>query len=171
MHKLSVSIVLYKTLPTQLDRCLMSLKECSVDLKIFLIDNSPTDELRYFKDKIPGTEYINLKENPGFGVAHNRAILKSQALGFDYHLVLNADVYFFGDVLTPMLDYLESNNNVGHMMPLVRNIDGSIQHLCKLVPSPFDLMARRLPFIKKFNNKFFELHISSYDKISFIPYL
>jgi len=137
------------------------------------VDNSPSDILRSECSIFLKHDYIHLPYNPGFGAAHNVAIRKAQAMGSQYHLVLNADVRFDSDVLSPMLAYMEQNPRIGQMMPKVLNPDGSIQRLCKLVPKPSDLLLRRFSPRKtaEANNRHFELHDSGYDKIMFVPYL
>jgi GT2 family glycosyltransferase len=58
-------------------------------------------------------------------------------------------------------------------MPKVYYPDGEIQYLCKLLPTPFDLIFRRfLPnsWTKKQTEKF-ELRNSGYNKILDVPYL
>jgi GT2 family glycosyltransferase len=170
---LTVSIVLYKTPVEDLHKCFASLKLFSGQLYMYLVDNSPTDILR---SECPANivhEYIHLPNNPGFGVAHNVAIRRGQALNSSYHLVLNADVDFDYDVLSPMLDYMNGHSEIAQMMPKVLNPDGSLQHLCKLVPTPSDLLLRRFSSrkVKQASNRHFELRDSSYDKIMFVPYL
>lgn len=170
---LTVSIVLYRTPVEHIQQCIRSLETYTGLIHLFVVDNSPTDELRgrYFTT-LP-TRYIHLPSNPGFGRAHNVAIHQAQAMGCPYHLVINADVSFGTDVLSPMLAYLDQHSSVGHMMPLVLNPDGSPQRLCKLLPSPADLLFRRFgrKNTLKLRNSRFELHDSGYDKIMFVPYL
>lgn len=170
---LTISIVLYRTPPSQLRRCIASLENYDGNLYLYFIDNSPID---YLRDKISLNfpySYIHVPSNPGFGAGHNIAIREAQQLGSAYHLILNADVYFDRDVLSPMLDYMDDNQKVGHMMPKVLNPDGTVQRLCKLVPTPADLLFRRLLGRKKneSRNSNFELKFSGYDKIMFVPYL
>lgn len=172
MNDISASIVLFKTDRNDIRRCLESLQRHASSIKLYIIDNSPTDALR---DAFSGASivYRHLPSNPGFGAAHNIGLAASRADGFAYHLVLNADVHFSDDVLSPMLAHMAAHPEVGQMMPLVKNPDGSIQRLCKLVPSPADLLFRRfLPAgMKAANNRRFELHDSGYDRIMFVPYL
>jgi GT2 family glycosyltransferase len=170
---LTVSIVLYRTPLEHIQQCLSSLENYTGLLHVFVLDNSPTDELRGRYSTTLPTRYIHLPLNPGFGRAHNVAIREGQALSCPYHLVINADVSFNTDVLSPMLAYLDQHDNVGHMMPLVLNPDGSPQRLCKLVPSPADLLFRRFGRKEtlKLRNSRFELHDSGYDKVMFVPYL
>jgi GT2 family glycosyltransferase len=116
---------------------------------------------------------MHLPQNPGYGSAHNIAIRKSIKDSLPYHLVLNADVRFSIEVLSTLVQYLDANPNVAHVMPKVLNPDGSIQRLCKLVPTPFDLFLRRfLPEPLAIGaRRRFELWNSNYDKIAFVPYL
>jgi len=90
---------------------------------------------------------------------------------------LNADVYFEKiiniDVLNQLYCFMDQNPQVGHVMPMVLNPDGSIQKLCKLIPSPLDLAARVLGRfglnLKKIIN--IELPESVYQQKCFVPYL
>lgn len=164
---------MYRTSPTQLRQCIASLENYSGHLHLYFIDNSPTD---YVHNKISLNfphSYIHVPSNPGFGAGHNIAIREARKLGSTYHLVLNADVYFDSDVLSPMIDYMNEFQKVGQMMPKVLNTDGTIQYLCKLVPSPADLFFRRLSGKKKneSRNLNFELKFSGYNKVMFVPYL
>ena len=157
MSLLTVSIVLYNTDSEQLNRCLASLKKYSGELKIYLIDNSPSP---CFYPVAKNIEYIHNPSNPGFGAAHNIAIHKSFLEAGDYHLVLNADVYFGAGVLEELETFMNQNLDVGLTMPKVFYPNGDIQYLCKLLPSPKDLIVRRfIPFNKwkKKHNDYFEM--------------
>lgn len=171
---LTASIVLYKTPLAQIRKCVSSLSKFKGTIFLYFVDNSPTDSLRSqcYSDFI-NTEYIHLPFNPGFGFGHNIAIRRAQVLGSSFHLVINADVSFDLDVISPMLEYLNNNPKVGQLMPKVLNPDGTIQHLCKLVPTPADLLFRRLSMrkLKSTSNYRFELRESGYNKIMFVPYL
>jgi len=173
-HKpLSVSIVLYKTPIHQLHRCLESLINCQSIGPIYVLDNSPSNALKYSLPTGLDIQYYHFPKNPGYGAAHNFALNISIDDGRPYHLVINPDVYFEGDVMAPMLSYMETNLGVGQMMPMVLNTDQSIQRLCKLVPAPCDLLFRRFTFGKSREklNRDFELHDSGYNKLMFVPYL
>lgn len=171
---LTASIVLYKTPLAQIRKCVSSLSKFKGTIFLYFVDNSPTDSLRSqcYSDFI-NTEYIHLPFNPGFGFGHNIAIRRAQVLGSSFHLVINADVSFDSDVISPMLEYLNNNPKVGQLMPKVLNPDGTMQHLCKLVPTPADLLFRRLSMrkLKPTSNYRFELRESGYNKIMFVPYL
>ncbi len=171
---LSVSIVLYQTPVYQLRRCLNSISKFRGQCHIYFIDNSPLDSLRTECKTEFSHYYIHLPENPGFGSGHNVAIRDAQTkIRSCYHLVINADVSFHYDIITPMLKYMQNHPEVGQMMPKVLNPDGSVQYLCKLVPSPVDLFLRRFTpsSFKNSGKRHFELHDSGYDKVMFVPYL
>ena len=174
-HPLTVSIVLYKTSLKQLDKCIQSILKYPGITKIILIDNSPTNELgeRFRLIDNDRISYIFNPKNPGYGAGHNIAIQSIMDQGCFYHLVINADVYFGSGVLEPLLDYLNRNPDVGHVMPKVLYPDGKIQYLCKLLPTPIDLLGRvLLPKKLRDKNDFnFEMRWTGYEKEIFAPYL
>jgi len=159
MSTITASVVLYKTNQSDVEKVIRSVKS-NADVKLFLIDNSPTDELKVFEDE--SIIYIHNPSNPGFGAAHNIAIQKAMDSGAGYHFIVNPDVYFEGDVIMPMVNYMESNPNVGMMMPQILNDDGSIQNLPKLLPSPYSIFMRKFKrpssvynaFINKYELRF-----------------
>lgn len=166
-------IVLYKNDRKVLLAAINSVLETNLNLKLYLIDNSPTDELKDIcLDK--RISYIHNPSNPGFGAAHNIAIRKANELGSAYHLVLNPDVYFEQDTLTDIVQYMEVNKDVGNLMPKVVYPDGSLQYLCKLLPSPYDWIGRRFNPVKSMVNKrneVFELRFTGYNSVMEVPYL
>ena len=93
MAMVSGSIVLYKNEESVLIESIKSFLNSKSDVILYLIDNSPTDNLKdiYQDDRII---YIHNPDNPGFGAAHNIAIKKAIIEESKYHIVLNPDVYF-----------------------------------------------------------------------------
>ncbi|MBY0245765.1 MAG: glycosyltransferase family 2 protein [Sphingobacteriaceae bacterium] len=144
-----------------------------LDVKLYLVDNSPTDELKILVTD-SRIEYIHNPANPGFGAAHNIAIQKALASGYKYHFIINPDIHFVGDVISPMVEYMQQDNTIGMMMPQVLNEDGSIQNLPKLLPSPFSILKRKIKkprsFYQKFINKY-ELRFVPKDVIYNAPVL
>ena len=68
---------------------------------------------------------------------------------------------------------MDNNLDIGLLMPKILNSDGSIQYLCKLIPTPFDLMLRRfLPksIFKKSRTRF-QMIDTNYNSIMEVPYL
>lgn len=172
MSSLAISIVTYCTDSTCLRSSLICVYASKVWAEVTIVDNSPNDNLRAICGDFP-CNYIHNPSNPGYGAAHNIALKNSLDASIDYHLILNADVIFSENVLYKIMNYMEENKNIGQVMPKVLNPDGSIQRLCKLLPTPADLFLRRfLPY--RLSNKLrkqFELWDSGYNKTMFVPYL
>lgn len=175
--KLSASIVLYQTNLTPLKKVIDSYFACKSEaLQLFLIDNSPTDVLKSVVTMYPDKEihYIFNNENMGYGKAHNIAIKKSMEQGLPYHIVLNPDIVIQEGALEKLTFYMNEHPEVGNIMPKIIYPNGQLQYLCKLLPSPIDLIFRRfIPFKKwrdKINQKY-ELHSFRYNKKINIPNL
>ena len=68
---------------------------------------------------------------------------------------------------------METHKDVGHVMPKIVNQEGEIQYLCKLVPSPSDLIFKRfLPKSFSKNSAYkFQLKFADYNKEMDVPYL
>lgn len=167
------SIVLFKNNRNVLEKTITSFLETNLNVTLFLIDNSPKDELKNIATD-SRIKYIHNPSNPGFGAAHNIAIKKSIELGSVYHLVLNPDVYFEKSTIEKIVQYMDSNPYIGNLMPKVYYPDGAIQYLCKLLPTPYDWIGRRFnPFKKMVDNRneLFELRFTGYNKIMEVPYL
>jgi GT2 family glycosyltransferase len=143
---LTACIVLYKNDIDVVTKAIESVLRFNGDIKLYIVDNSPTDKLRTVcsDNKI---EYIYNPSNPGFGAAHNIAINNAIKAGAWYHFIINPDIYFTTDVFTPMVAYLEANTEVGMLMPQVLYPDGSIQYLPKLLPRPSWIFKRKFKFL------------------------
>lgn len=171
-YQLSISVVLYETKPTEVKSVIKSISKTKLSYVIFLIDNSPTDLLKNEFIDIPKLEYIYTNENLGFGSGHNIAIEKAKSIS-EYHLVLNADVHFEGQLLEEIYDFMSQRKEVGLLAPKIFNPDGTVQYSVKLLPTPTNLIVRRFIPLKWLQNKMnrrYELRFFSFDKIIEIPY-
>lgn len=167
---LNASIVLYNHTFSETKELISVLQNFEKINEIFIIDNSPLENTDFQKVKV---NYIFNNKNLGYGAAHNIAIRKTIDQQIPYHLVINPDIRLEGKVLSELLDFIDKNKEIGHVMPKVIYPNGEIQYLCKLLPKPTDLIFRRfLPknWTKK-SNDIFELRHSGYDKIMDVPYL
>ena len=176
MIKLSASIVLYNTKVNDLKKVIDSYFAFQGEKQLFLVDNSPSDELKNIVAMYPNNEihYIFNNANMGYGKAHNIAIRKSIEQGQPYHIILNPDIIIEKGALEKLTDYMEQHPEVGNIMPKIIYPDGELQYLCKLLPSPIDLIFRRFIPVKKWKeaiNKKYELHSFGYDKIMNVPNL
>ena len=174
--KLSASIVLYNTKIDELKRVIDSYFAYTGEKQLFLVDNSPTDSLKEIVKIYPNNDiyYIFNNENMGYGKAHNIAIKKSIEQNLPYHIILNPDIIIEKGSLEKLTEYMEQHPEVGNIMPKIIYPNGELQYLCKLLPSPIDLIFRRFIPIKKWKdaiNERYELHSFGYDKIKNIPNL
>jgi hypothetical protein len=147
--------------------------DTSLRAKMVIVDNSPTEKLRFLCRAL-GTEYFYTGKNLGFGAAHNIAFNNSATS--KYHVVLNPDVQFGKTVIEELVAFLELNESVWLVMPCVVNSDGSLQKLCKRLPTPFDILAKRVfPGVLKrmFHKRLsaFELGDMDMTKVLSVPYL
>lgn len=174
--KITGSIVLYQNNPKIVKDAIDSFLSTNYYCILYLIDNSPVDDLKSISDD-ERVVYIFNNANIGFGKAHNTAIRKSLECNADYHFVLNPDIYFKKVDMDKMLTFMEENKQIGHLMPKIKYPDQSLQYLCKRNPSPFDLFARR--FVPELLQKLFKKKMDlyeykdhDYDKIIYnVPYL
>jgi len=169
---IGVSIVLYHN-GDEIEKTINCVLNSKLDIKLFLIDNSETNSLERFATD-SRIEYIFNNQNIGYGSAHNIGIKRSQKQGVGYHLVMNPDITFENGTLEAVFEYMEAHLDVGSLMPCVFYEDGSIQRLCKLLPTPFDLIGRRFMgntnWAKKQNARY-ELHDFDYNSILNTPCL
>lgn len=171
MSELTISIVLYKSNREKLRQAIDSVRKSQLDLTLYLIDNSPTDELKDLAG--PRIKYIFNGANLGFGKAHN-LVMRKAVDEAPYHLVLNPDVYFDENVLEALYQKMENSPDVGMISPRILYPDGATQYLCKLLPTPLDLFGRRFlggTSWAERRNEHYELRASGYDKPMNIPYL
>lgn len=161
------------------------------NFKLYILDNSPDGRYSHLVSSL-GTRHLALGTidyryipNRGFGASHNIALretlsenhqlgTRNLALGTTgYHLVLNPDVRWTGDILSPMLEFMEQNPDVGLIAPKVLNPDGSLQYTARKLPSTIDLFANRfLPesLCKKRLDKYL-MRNKDPDKPRNVPYL
>jgi GT2 family glycosyltransferase len=167
---INVSIVLYNHSLAEVTLLVGTLRKSSIVSSIFLIDNSPTSnsELK----SLPVT-YIFNNKNLGYGAAHNIAIRKTIDQKLPYHLVVNPDITFDPIILKNIVNFMDNNSDIGLLMPKVYYPNGEIQYLCKLLPTPADLIFRRfLP--RKWAQKQiakFEMRAWGYNRTMDVPYL
>ncbi len=173
MENITASLVIYNNDISSLRRAVQSFLGCSLAGHLFIVDNSPTDKAREFFN-YPKVTYLFSGSNLGYGKAHNMAIRKCLDAA-PYHLVLNPDVYFEPLVLEKLFYFMEEHGEAGLVMPRVLYPDGTLQHLCKLLPTPLNLAIRRfMPFnslmLRKINDHY-EMRFSNYNRIMNVPFL
>lgn len=156
LKMINLSIVLYNTSAEDIQNIFKSLDFVKSSYKLYVIDNSPSNTLISFFEGKKNIEYIHNPTNPGFGASHNIALKKTLEDNIPYHFVINPDVYFTSDVITPMVEHMAENAKIGMMMPQILNLDGTAQHLPKLLPSPLSLFLRKIKQPKIIYDSFIE---------------
>lgn len=167
---LNASIVLYNHTLLEIAPLVEILRKSAAISDVFLIDNSQKGQPDLNKLDV---KYIFNGKNIGYGAAHNIAIRNTIDQDIPYHLVVNPDIAFEPSILAKIESFMNNNPDIGLLMPKIIYPTGEIQYLCKLIPTPFDLIFRRfLP--KKWTRKrtqMFELRDSDYNHIMDVPYL
>jgi hypothetical protein len=172
---ITASVVLYKTPEDQLSSLLSCIQQTRIVHHVYLIDNSPNSSA-YCCCTLQWVTYIHSELNIGYGAGHNIAIRHAIQSNTDFHFVLNPDIYFQPEELKKMISRMRADESIGQLMPKVIYPDGSLQYLCKLIPTPFDLFFRRFfrgPFKEFARNKAenFELRFTGYKYEMNVPYL
>lgn len=139
--ELTAAIVTYRNPVSQLRRAMESVVRQQRRVQLVLVDNAGEDSVAALAEEC-GAIYLRSTGNVGFGRAHNLAYEKVCHLS-PYHLVLNPDVHFDGPVLDRLLDVMAEQPELGVVMPKILYRNGATQHLCKRLPTPWDLVIRR----------------------------
>jgi len=173
MH-LTGSIVLYNNSKQEVHAAVRSFLQVRMEKSLYLVDNS-SRRTSLDPETASLITHIHNQANLGFGAGHNIALqraLNNQQC--PYHLVLNPDVSFEPGVITELIAFMEANEDVGLVAPKIRYPDGNLQYLCKLLPTPWDLIGRRFfPFLpaSKQRNRLYEMRFTDYERIMDIPFL
>ncbi|WP_052345458.1 glycosyltransferase [Alkaliflexus imshenetskii] len=167
---LTASLVLYRNPENQLIQLLESLPLDIMALSV--IDNSPDDALSSLFTSLQNVTYNHSDSNLGFGKGHNKAF-ECCPVKADFHIVLNPDVYFKKEELNKLVEYLQTNTDVGVVGPKVFYPDGRLQFSCRLLPTPIDLFVRRSMFraYKEKRNEMIELRFTQYNKTMEVPFV
>lgn len=167
--KIIASLVLYKHLYQDVQETLTSLFNEESIAKVVIVDNGAhcgwLSTLTHEK-----LEIITLPVNRGFGAGHNAVITRYRQQA-EFILICNPDIAFKQGEVDKLYAF-SVRHQTGLSIPKVVYPDGSLQHGCKLLPSPYQLLIRR--FISRFSsniNTEYELRNADYSKPFFAPSL
>ena len=123
---LSIIIVNYNV-PNEVNECLKSINKVlkGINFEVIIIDNNSTDKSIY--DAVKDYYKINLialDENVGFGRANNKGVENANG---NYILFLNPDTILIQDFITPIIDFIEKNKDIGACAPMLTYPDNSYQ--------------------------------------------
>lgn len=170
--KISGSLVLYRSRKDQFEAAIANFLDAVPEGLLYVVDNSPTAlESDLFSH--PRVLFTHNEANIGFGAAHNRAIRRA-CIESDLHLILNPDIRFECDVLDTFAHMFEHDATLMVAMPKIVYPDGSLQRLCKLLPTPVDLLVRRFVPLRGLRQKLdfhYEMHELCQERPSEVPTL
>ena len=127
---LSIIIVNYNV-KEFLQNLIHSIEKASTNLtkEIIIIDNASDDgSVDFIKEKFPQIKLIANQTNLGFGKANNIGL--KQAAG-KYILLINPDTLVAEDTFEKMIQFFESNKNIGLAGCKILNPDGTLQLACR----------------------------------------
>lgn len=139
----SVVIVVWNAKAYVLE-CLESLREhcAGVYSEVIVVDNASTDGTPdMVAECFPEFQLIRNSENLGFARANN--IGMSQCTG-EYVCLVNSDVKFTSDCLTPMLDYLAAHADVAMVGPQMLGANGEVRRSTMRFPTVWNSFSRAL---------------------------
>lgn len=140
----TASVVTFRTPKAEIEHC-VELFLASPRLEaLYVVDNACQDSICAMLHGIPRVVYIPSPNN-GYGAAHNRAIRRARGNHGDtpFHLVANTDIDFDPQVLTDIDDFMAGHPDIGCLQPRIVGPDGELQHTCRMLPTPADLLLRR----------------------------
>ena len=146
--KLSVIIVSYNV-EGFLTQCLVSVERAiaqakalgSGDVEVFVVDNNSVDgTCKIVKDKFPWVKLIENKDNTGFSVANNQAIVLSKG---EYVLLLNPDTVVSEDTFISCIEYSDKHPNLGGLgVPMYDGAGTYLPESKRGIPTPFASLSR-----------------------------
>lgn len=162
------SIVIYQHSYNDISVTLNCLLESKYVKKIILVDNDLSD----WAGRLNHEKVIYLKSdgNFGFGYGHNLAIHR-YASESDLFLICNPDIRFEQAAFNQLVEFATKRNE-GLFLPKIKFENGENQFGARLLPTPFNLFARR--FSQKLAAKLDQSYLLksfSLEKPVFIPYL
>lgn len=168
MHKkIITSIVLFRHTPEQILPLILDLCASKYVEIIYIIDNGGCSWAKNINRK---TVYLSGHGNIGYGAGHNLAIFHPMNKS-DFHIICNPDIRIPQDTLEKVILFSEQSS-AALFMPKILYPDGRPQELCKLLPTPLDLFARR--FLRKLastREDNYLLRMADFSKPFFAPYL
>ena len=166
------SIVLFKTASKEVDQAIRQFLAVPLKTHLCIIDNSPMPLPPQAYAGSPRISYFFANGNLGYGRAHNIALRASQGRS-RYNLVMNTDITYPPDAVTRLVDFMEANPQAGLAGPKVLYPDGSLQHVCRLLPTPANLFLRRFLPGSKWTDRadaLYELRQWDHESVANIPY-
>jgi len=126
--------------------CLESLREhCrNVYDEVIVVDNASADGTPdLITERFPEFKLIRNAENLGFAKANNIGMAQSSG---EYVCLVNSDVKFTDDCLSPMLEFLSQNPEVGMIGPKMLGTSGEVRRSTMRFPTIWNQFCRAIGF-------------------------
>ncbi|CAH0444361.1 glycosyltransferase family 2 protein [Ralstonia syzygii] len=141
MTNITASIVLYNNPIDQIRHCIESM-QADARVHVLLVDNSEKKG-GYAGLVAENVDILDAPGNVGFGRGHNLVLGRLAALRSEVHLVVNPDIAAKAGCVQALADVLSQRKDVALVGPRVVSPDGALYRSCKLLPTPWNLFARR----------------------------
>ena len=141
--RVSVVIVVWNAKKFVLE-CLETLREhcAKVCSEVIVVDNASSDgSAELVAERFPEFKLIRNPENFGFAKANNIGI--AQCSG-DYVCLVNSDVKFLDDCISPMIEYLSKNQRAAMVGPKMLAPDGRVWRSTMRFPTIWNHFSRAL---------------------------
>ncbi|MDI1230194.1 MAG: glycosyltransferase family 2 protein [Methylobacter sp.] len=143
-----------------LRNCVDSLRNCSLEIEIIVVDNASTDGSL---ESLLGLPYVQIIKNPanvGFATACNIGVRAASA---PFLLFLNPDCFFKSGALTGLLEAMCADDRAGMVGGFLTNVDGTEQAGGRrAVPTPWRSFVRAFGlarFSDRWPQLFFDFHL------------
>ena len=178
MYDFTACIVTYNTKKEELAKIINCFQNTELKFKLWISDNSEKDTSRNFIEKFSDSriEYIFNNANNGFGTGHN-VVIEKLIRGkekSEFHLMINADVYFEKNTIEKIINYMRKNTDIGQIGPKIYEPNGKVSKSCRLLPTPLNLIFRRFFPIKSVIEKMdynYEMKWYDYQSVIEVPIL
>lgn len=117
-----------------------------ISKKIYVVDNgvciSNPNDVSSFIEYVANQKdiiYIDAEKNLGFGSGHNKVL---ELLDSEYHAIVNPDIIFCEDAFKKIVEWMDSNPDVGMVIPDIRDEKGERQLVYRKELTVFDMFVR-----------------------------
>lgn len=101
------------------DRCLNSLRNSTMPVDIFVIDNGSTDgSQKYIKNNFQEVFFTQSETNLGFGKANNIGLQYALDNNYDYVYLLNQDAWVMPDTIEKLINTQRNHPEYGVLSPM-----------------------------------------------------